>query len=490
MKTLSRRAFLERSLTAGAAALLAPSASLPAEERPAQGATGPGASERVRIAIVGARWTQYVPDHRGRGSEHVEGFAKMKDVEIAAICDVDERVIGESMKHVEAKTGKRPRYIKDFRKLLEDRSIDAVTIATPNQWHSLQTIWAVQAGKDVYVEKPISHTLWEGRKVVEAARSHDRLVQHGTQARSSPGLRKALDFLRSGKLGAVQVARGLCYKKRVSIGKKPDSTAPVEADYDLWLGPAPVRPFNENRFHYQWHWNWDYGNGDIGNQGIHEMDIARWGLGKTEPPAKAISLGGRFGYEDDGMTPNTQIALFDYGDSLLLFEVRGLPTADYKGARIGVVFHCSKGLLVCTESSARALDASGKFIESFNGEGDHFRNFIDAVKSRRRGDLAAEALEGHLSTTLVHLANVSYRKGQPQPLSRDDPFSRYGEGNEAFGRMRDHLRENGVALDRTLMTVGKLLEFDGKQERIAGDGEADRLLRREYRSPFVVPEIV
>ncbi len=487
MSTTSRRDFLRETLAAGAAALCVPAGA--AQLQPGGGAK-PGASERVRIAITGVRWTQFVPDHRGRGSEHVAAFVEMKDVEIAALCDVDERVIGESMKLVEAKTGKRPLYYQDFRKLLEDKSIDAVTIATPNQWHSLQAIWAVQAGKDVYVEKPLSHTLWEGRKVVEAARKHDRIVQHGTQSRSSPALKSAFEYLRAGSLGKVKVARGLCYKRRTSIGTKSDGTPPPEADYDLWLGPAPARPFNENRFHYQWHWNWDYGNGDIGNQGIHEMDVARWGLGKVAPPRKCISVGGRFGYRDDGTTPNTQIALFDYGDSLLIFEVRGLPTPHYRGARIGNVFHCEKGLLVTASNYARAFDPEGGPLASFDGEGDHFRNFIDAVKSRRREDLAAEVLEGHLSTSLVHLANASYRRGEPAPLSKDDPFGSHAEGNESFNRMRDHLRENGVPLEGTLVNVGRLLEFDEKNESIAGDPEANALLKREYRKPFVVPETV
>ena len=414
----------------------------------------------------------------------------MKDVEIAALCDVDERVIGDSMKFVEDRTGTRPAYHKDFRRLLEDRSIDAVSIATPNHWHSLQTIWACQAGKDVYVEKPLSHNVWEGRKAVEAARKYGRIVQHGTQNRSAPALREAFEFLHAGKLGEVKVAHGLCYKPRDSIGKKPDAPVPPGVDYDIWLGPAPARPFNENRFHYKWHWNWDYGNGDIGNQGIHEMDMARWGLGKSDPPRHAVSIGGRFGYEDDGQTPNTQIALFDYGDSLLIFEVRGLPTADRLGARVGVVFHGTEGYLVANATYARAFDPDGGPIASFDGAGDHFRNFIDCVRSRRRDDLAAEVQEGHRSTMLVHLANISYRLGESRPLSGDRPFGRHDEGNAAFRRCRDHLRDNGIDVAKAPLRVGRSLEFDGARESFAGDADADRMLRREYRRPYVVPEDV
>jgi hypothetical protein len=220
------------------------------------------------------------------------------------------------------------------------------------------------------------------------------------------------------------------------------------------------------------------------------MDVARWGLGKDTLPRKCISVGGRFGYEDDGTTPNTQIALFDYGDSLLIFEVRGLPTSDYKSARIGNVFHCERGHLVTASNYARAFDLAGAPVASFDGEGDHFRNFIDALKSRRRGDLAAEVLEGHLSTALVHLANASYRRGEPVPLSKDDPFGSQAEGNETFNRMRDHLKENKVPVEGTLVNVGRLIEFDEKNESIAGDPAANALLRRDYRKPFVVPEAV
>jgi predicted dehydrogenase len=477
MNKATRREFLRRTVlaaTACATGLVARAA----------------ANERVRVAVTGVRWTQYVNDHRGRGSEHLAALSAMKDVEIAALCDIDESVVGEAAKFVEEKTGKKPAYYQDFRKLLEDKSIDAVTIATPNQWHSLQSIWAIQAGKDVYVEKPLSHTLWEGRKVVEAARKYSRMVQHGTQNRSAPAVQQAVEFLRAGKLGKIKVARGLCYKKRVSIGKKPDGTVPSGVDYDLWLGPAPVRPFNENRFHYQWHWNWDYGNGDIGNQGIHEMDVVRWGLGKDEPPRRVISIGGRLGYEDDGETANTQVALFDYGDSLLIFEVRGLQTPDYRKARVGFVFHGTEGTLVGGATYANVFDLKGNPVTSFTGEGNHFRNFIDAVKSRKREDLTADVLEGHRSTTLVHLANTSYRLGRQEPLSCKEPFGGYLEGDESFQRLREHLRENEIDFEKSSIRVGRFLEFDGSSESFVGDAEANKLLRRDYRKPFVVPDTV
>src|SRR5262245_5195498 len=279
---------------------------------------------------------------RGRGMDHVNQFLALKGVEVAAICDVNENIIGKAMKAVEQKQGKKPAYHQDFRKLVEDKSIDAVTIATSNHTHALLAIWGLQAGKHVYVEKPVSHNVWEGRKIVEAAKKYNRLCQTGTQSRSLKGFQEAIQFLKDGKLGKIKLARGLCYNPRPSIGHTEDSPVPAGIDYNLWLGPAPDRPFNTTRFFYNWHWFWDYGNGDLGNQGIHQMDIARWGLGRNELPKKVISVGGRFGYKDDGETANSQIVAYDYGDGpQIIFEVRGLETPPYKDVKVGVVFHCT-----------------------------------------------------------------------------------------------------------------------------------------------------
>jgi predicted dehydrogenase len=483
---MNRREFLGQSLLAAGAAVvpgIVPdparlSVVAPAPERPKA-----GPNDRLRIATVGVR---------GQGGAHVRLWAAMKDVEVGAICDVDEGVIAEAMKRAEETSGKKPTYYQDFRKLLDDKSIDAISIATCNHTHTLIALSAVQAGKDVYVEKPLSHTLWEGRKILEAARKYDRLVQHGTQSRSDGRRKQAVQYMAAGKLGKVKVARGLCYKRRDSIGKKPDGPVPSGVDYDLWLGPAPERSFNPNRFHYNWHWNWDYGNGDIGNQGIHEMDVARWGLGKPGLPRKIISIGGRFGYEDDGLTPNTQIALFDYGDSVLIFEVRGLLTEEYRGALIGNVFHGEKGIIVAGGKGVTALDPRGEEITKFSWEGnvDHFRNFVDCVKSRKREALSADVAEGHLSCSLVHLANISYRLGEGRPMAKDDPFGSYEDGNEAFRRLRDHLREHEIPIDKAMLQVGRALEFDPTAETFVGDAEANQLLRREYRKPFVVPDKV
>jgi len=474
MGTLNRREFLERSMMAAAAAAVpaVPTAAFAAPERRA------GANDILRIAVCGVK---------GRGLEHVGQWSSMKDVQVAAIVDIDENVIDNAMKRVEKNAGNKPTYYQDFRKMLEDKSIDAVSIATCNHTHTLIAINSVISGKHVYVEKPLSHNIWEGRKLVEAARKYNKVVQHGTQNRSGGAQRKTAAFLAEGKLGPIQVSRGLCYKRRKSIGKMKDGPVPKGVDYNLWLGPAPERPYNPNFFHYNWHWHWDTGNGDIGNQGVHEMDKARWFLGKDTLPLKVTAVGGRFGYEDDGETPNTLIAVFDYGDSQLMFEVRGLETEKYRGEAIGNVVHCKDGYV----AGYQAFDLKGKKISmDVKDDGratNHFRNFIEAAKAGKSEMLNADVLDGHLSAALCHLANISYRVGEERPITKDDPFTSE-EGNEAFTRTRKHLEENGVDLSKTQLRVGRTLSFDPKTEKFVNDAEADKLLTREYRKPFVVPE--
>ena len=474
MSNLSRRDFLERSMMAAAAAVV-PATPILANAAPERRA---GPNDMLRIAVCGVK---------GRGLEHIGQWSKMKDVQVAAIVDIDETVIHNAMDRVEKNAGNKPVYYQDFRKMLEDKSIDAVSIATCNHTHTLIAIHSVIAGKHVYVEKPLSHNIWEGRKLVEAARKYNKVVQHGTQNRSGGAQRKTAAFLAEGKLGPIKVSRGLCYKSRKSIGKKPDGKIPEGVDYNLWLGPAAERPFNPNFFHYNWHWHWDTGNGDIGNQGVHEIDKARWFLGKSTHPLKVTSIGGRFGYEDDGETPNTQIAVFDYGDSQMIFEVRGLDTEKYMGEGIGNIVHCKEGYV----AGYQAFDLAGKKItmdaKDDGRAGDHFRNFIDAVKAGKPEMLNADVLDGHLSASLGHLANISYRVGQRRPITKDDPFTSE-EGNETFSRMRKHLADNGVDLSKTQLQVGRTLSFDPKTEKFVNDAEADKLLTREYRKPFEVPE--
>jgi len=482
MRSFTRRQFLEQSLLAATAAATAP---LAAEaQSPARQEGAPvSPNEKIRIAVIGVR---------GRGMDHVNGFASMPDVTVAAICDVDTSVAGRALDAVEQRTGQRPAFYQDIRKLLEAKDIDAVAIATPNHWHALASIWAMQTGRDVYVEKPVSHNVLEGRRMVQAARKYGRICQTGTQCRSMQGTIDAIRYVHEGKIGKVFLARGLCYKPRGSIGILPDGPVPPGVDYDLWLGPAPVRPFNPNRFHYQWHWFWDYGNGDLGNQGIHQMDIARWALNRNTLPRQVLSLGGRFGYVDQGETYNTQLVFLDYEDSQLIFEVRGLPTPDLLGAKIGVILYGSEGYVVLTSYTAgAAFDRDGKLVTRFNGGGNHYRNFIDAVRSRKHTDLTADIEEGHLSSALCHLGNISARLGRPTPFqAKTEAFGDDKEAIETFARFQEHLVANGIQLQETTYVLGRRLRIDPRRERFVGDREANAMLTREYREPFVVPNRV
>ena len=474
MGRFTRRQFLEESLLASAAAACA-GAPIPL----AASTRRVGPNERLRVGCVGVK---------GQGRVHVGKYVAMPDVEVAAICDPDPNVITDAMNAVEKKTGKKAEHYTDISKMLEDKSIDFISIAAPNHWHVLASIWAIQAVKDVYVEKPLGHNIWEQRKLVEASRKYDKLVQMGNYTRSLGSHRTAIEYLRSGKLGKVTLARGLCYNKRASIGRKPDGTPPPGVDYNLWLGPGPERPFNPNRFHYNWHWNFDFGGGEIANNGIYYLDTARWGIGKAEHPKKAISIGGRLGWEDDGNTPNTQVGILDYGDVQIVIEIRGFETQPYMDVLSGNVFHCEKGYLAIGRGTA-AFSPDGQVLEKFTGTGDHFRVFVDAVKSRKREMLTSEVLEGHLSTTLCHLPNISHRLGTAKPLAEVGPFG--GDaGAEAVERMRAHLKDNGLDPAKTLVQVGKPLVFDGAIEKFVDDPAADALLRREYRKPFVVPDTV
>ncbi len=480
-RSVSRRQFLHDSLLrAGMTAALAAAGAeaAPVFARPLRQAP---ASERVRVAVVGVR---------GRGMDHIGGYLSQPDAEVVAVCDVDPGVTGKAVRAVEEKGRKAPRVYQDIRKLLEDKDVDAVSLALPVHWHALASLWAMQAGKDVYVEKPVSHNVSEGRRLVEAAAKYGRICQAGTQARSNRATREAIAHIHDGKIGKVTLARGLCYKRRGSIGTKPDGPVPEGVEYDLWLGPAPRRPFNPNRFHYNWHWMWDYGTGDVGNQGIHQMDIARWALKKEGLPKSVLSVGGRFGYEDQGETPNTLLTVFDYGDADLIFEVRGLPTEGVKGVTIGDIVYGSEGYVVFTANygAAAAFDNDGNPTATFRGGGGHFRNFLDVVKSRKASDLHAPIEEGHLSSALCHLGNVSYRLGQAAPFS--EKSKRFGDDAEAyatFARFEEHLGANGVPLAEATYQVGRKLSVDAKKEDFGRDRAANALLTREYRAPFVVP---
>ncbi|MFN4258596.1 MAG: Gfo/Idh/MocA family protein [Gemmataceae bacterium] len=443
-----------------------------------------GANEVIRVGVAGLN---------GRGGAHVSAFNNMDGVQITYLIDPDTRTFAGRAKSVQARTGTTPTLVQDVRKALDDKNLDVISIATPNHWHALMTIWACQAGKDVYVEKPCSHNVHEGRIAVATARKYNRIVQHGTQSRSSSSWARVAEVIKSGQLGKLLVSRGLCYKTRNSIGVKPTSSPPAEVDFNLWLGPAPERPFHSNLVHYNWHWFWDFGNGDIGNQGVHQMDIARWAIPNATLPKSVISLGGRFGYQDQGETPNTQIAIFDYGDTQLTFEVRGLKTGDFHGQRVGNIFHLEAGTIAGATFYPKGSDKSAplpavKDVSRGPG-GDNFGNFIAAVRSRKVSDLNADILEGHLSSALGHLANISYRLGSEVPFQpTTQAFGDNKEAYETLARLEEHLSQgNGIQLANTKYRLGRKLMLDASAEKFINDPEADKLLTRDYRAPFVVP---
>src|SRR5262245_55161376 len=374
---LDRRSFLSHSAVISAAMAALRDTPLYAEDpKPAK---TPSLADTLRVAVVGAG---------GRGQSHLGQFNGNYGCQIVTVCDADKAHAAESAKRVGKKAGVEPTTVQDMRRIFDDKSIDIVTFATPNHWHALGSIWAMQAGKHVYCEKPASHTVVEGRVMVETARKQKRICQIGTQSRSNPGMRESIAYLHDGKLGKVKLAYATCYKRRPSIGKV-DGPQPVPAgvDYDLWCGPTRMLPITRQKFHYDWHWFWEWGNGDLGNQGVHEMDKARWGLKKDEMPKSVVSAGGRFGYVDDGETANTQLCVFDYGDAELLFEVRGLPTdspypGELGGKRgsgfVGNIWYGEKGILVCPNyGSGVVLSPDLQVIKKFSGGDDkfHFENF-------------------------------------------------------------------------------------------------------------------
>jgi predicted dehydrogenase len=483
---MSRRAFGTRVGGVAAAALVAGHEAL----RPADLAAAPlasprvlGANDRVVLASIGIR---------GQGNALKRGFARLENVEIKTLCDIDANLADERINDPRLKEVAtfKPAFVQDLRRVLDDKDVDGVIIATPNHWHALATVWALQAGKHVYVEKPASYTVWEGRQMVSAASRYNKIVQVGTMNRSRPAVREAIEFLHKGGIGKVYMARGLCFKARPGIGKYPDGPLsageqyklnaetrqhePVwdadylsKVDYNLWLGPAPERPFNRNRFHYNWHWHWDYGNGDTGNQGPHQFDIARWGLDKNEHPVKVSSFGGYFGPESSQETPDTQTSLFEYADGALLeFATRGQYTNEEGTQTIGNLFYGSEGWLWIDGDGRKWQSYKGRKNEKGAGsetpadgsgggsdpnvltsiETPHYRNFVDALRAGDAKMLTCDILEGHLSSTLPHLANIAYR-------------------------------------------VGRGLQFDGKAEKFVDDKEADRLLTRQYRKGFELPKL-
>lgn len=476
MPNLSRRQFLGTSLAAAGTFAISHTK-----------ASGKilGANDTVRVGVAGLN---------GRGGSHVGAYLGMQNVEIVALIDPDKRTYKKHLDSIDKKGGK-PEVHTDIRKALERKDLDAVSIATPNHWHSLMTIWACQAGKDVYVEKPMSHNVHEGRVAVEVARRHNRIVQHGTQSRADAKWARLAALVKSGQLGKLLVSYGLCYKPRKSIETKPVAPPPKEVDFDLWLGPAREQPHHGNLVHYNWHWFWDFGNGDIGNQGVHQMDIARWMIPGATLPNSVTSLGGRWGYVDQGQTPNTQVALFTFPgtETKMVFEVRGLKTGTFHGQGIGNVLKFESGIVAGHQffpNGKKQGEPLPKVDLPERGPGGQFDNFIHAVRSRNREQLHADILEGHYSSALGHLANVAYRLGTDSPFpsgvkasAKDEVYA------DAAERMAAHLaNDNGLKLEDLTLRTGPVLKFDPKTEKCIDSPEGDKLLTREYRKPFTFGE--
>ncbi len=497
MSRISRRRFVRQAALATAAISAAPSI-----------ARAKSPNGQIGMAVIGVR---------GRGGSHVGAYLSDPRVEILYIVDADTKVAQASARQVAEKQRLAPKAITDMRIALADPAVDAVSTATPNHWHALCGVWAMQAGKHAFIEKPVSHNIAEGSALVAAARKYKRVCQAGTQCRSNPAIQQAVEFLRSGGIGEVRFARGLCYKRRKSIGPLGDYPIPPEVDFNLWSGPAPFTTPRLTRpnFHYDWHWQRLYGNGDLGNQGPHQTDIARWGLGVDTHPISVISYGGRLGYQaerkddnyvDAGDTANTEVSIYDYGDKCLVFETRGLSVDDSadaeinrlfgsaRGNKIGVIFYGSEGYLVQrTYTDCVAFDRQGKEIRRFGGGGDHFRNFIDAILSDDPALLTAEVREGHLSAAISHLGNISYYLGEKHKVSPAEAKRILAgvkslDDNEAtLERTLRHLVDNGVDLSKYPISMGPLLRFDPQKEIFPDSPEATALVGREYREGFVCP---
>ena len=476
MSLSTRRSFLQRTARAAAFVIAGTKAS----------GRVLGANDRVRAAVAGIN---------GRGQAHIQCYGEMRDVEIAYLVDPDSRLFASRSAAVAKLAGNTPQCVQDVRRALDDKSLDVVSIATPNHWHALMAVWACQAGKDVHVEKPCSHNVVEGRRIVEAARKYDRIVQHGTQRRSDPKWTMLTTDVRRGKYGRLRAAWAYTYRPRLSIGVKSGETPPPELDYNLWVGPAPMQPYRTNLVPYEWHWIWDFGNGEIGNLGAHQLDVARWAMPADAAPRSVVSLGGRFGCQDQGQTPNTQLTVYDCGDVKLVCQQRGL--VDRKAVKVTVEFHTDEGVVrdakFFPKGKREGAPIEGAPSGGFADLGRlHFRNFIDCVRSRKRDQLNGEILEGHRSALLAHLGNISYRLGKDLPFGK--PVKAFGDdrlADEAFEDLKRHLVDAaGLDLAGAAFRLGRTLRFDAQAEKFIGAPDADQMLAHPHRAPFAAPEKV
>ncbi|MDR2115073.1 MAG: Gfo/Idh/MocA family oxidoreductase [Planctomycetaceae bacterium] len=526
MSRITRRRFLENSLfatfSAGAAAAMPLSVipqTLCAEHKV-------GANDRLGVLLVGAG---------SRGGDHIKFFAVDKRTEIRFVCDPDSISAEKRCADIEKIQGTRPKAVADMRTVLDDKSIDIVTCAATNHWHALTGIWAMQAEKHCFIEKPISYNIHEGKALVAAAKKYKRIVQTGSQCRSLPVNIELVKFVRNGGIGEVKFARGLCYKRRAAIGPLGEYPVPPTVNYDLWSGPAQIRPVTRPRFHYDWHWQRYYGNGDLGNQGPHQTDIARWLLGVDRFPQSVISYGGRLGYDiekndpnyiDAGDVANTEVSIYDYGDKCIVFETRGLKTPILNipvnkkiGTQVGVIAYGKNGYAIQGAAGGQSYnysavyDLDGKLLKEFKGGSNivetqttgatttfagidalHYSNFVEAILADNPVLLNADARCGALSAAISHLGNISYYLGEKNKVSVDElkktleSVKSLDDNVATLTRTVEHLETNGVNIKRTPLALGPILKIDVEKEVFIDNAEANAMITRNYRAPYVVPE--
>ncbi len=476
--SITRRQFVKQSVATGAAMALPwvlPSRVL-------------GANEEIRVGVIGL-------GNRGLGC-HIPRMAAQKGVRVVAVCDPDRERLNRAVASIEKDRHYKPLGFVDCRKMLEMKDLDVVCVATMQYWHALQVIWACQAGKHVYVEKPVGHFIWEGRQMVNAARKYDRLVEVGTQSRSQKTVIETMAYIKEGHLGKVRYITCFANKPRTSIGKRTEPLPiPETLDYELWCGPARKDPIYRDRIQYDCSFTWNMGDGESCNQGVHEIDVARWLLGENQLPRRVISLGGRFVFNDAGDVPNTQIIYYDFPTAPVLYEVHNLTRAkaskdraDFLGVATDVCVHCEGGRVMMR--SGLVFDRDGKEIKKFTGGEDHIENFIKAVRSGRRQDLHADILEGHISTAICHAGNISYRLGKPATVGEmRAAVNEVPLFDEMLSRFLTHLKAHEIDPDARTVTLGPWLECDRQNESIKNHPEAGRIVKGFYREPWNLAQI-
>jgi len=493
MSQMNRRGFLKHTMAATAGSYAALSSFNHLTSRAL------GANNDIRVAVAGIR---------SRGGAHVNDFMGIEGVKVVALCDPDKQVLEQGVAAFKKKYNVGDADIQgyaDVRELLDRKDIDVLVVATPNHWHSLMTIWACQAGKHVYVEKPVSHSIWEGRKMVEAARKYNRIVQAGTQHRSCPAVKEAAADIQSGKYGKVQWVHCSVLHARASIGKVTEPTpVPASVDYNLWAGPAPMTPVMRQDFHYSWHWQWAWGDGEMANWGIHYLDDVRHLLGWTDVPTKVVAAGNRFAWDDNGETPNVHFALMDYDGLPMVVDIRNLPDPKRRGGQSGALYRgfndgnhiqFEEGFIHLSRGGGGVYDKDGKRIYQYKGNGGagHARNFIIAVRSGRREDLAADIELGHLGTAICHQANIAWRAGNEATVDQvRESMRTHEDAADTLYAILKQLDGNDVNLAQKPFVLGPALTYDRATERFTGDNaeRANPYIKCSYREPFVVPDAV